>query len=101
MSLPPENTLIELLARRIRDSAYQCALVHKRGTRFVERVWMEVASEVGRAMDLFLRRGICPGDRIAQVSENRWEWITVDLALTSIGAVHVPMHASLTGEQIV
>lgn len=100
MSLPIDNTLPELLARRLRDSGDRCAMLHKRGGKFAECVWAEVASEVVRALEWFLRRGIVPGDRVAQVSENRREWIIVDLALAAIGAVHVPCHASLTGEQI-
>ena len=44
--------------------------------------------------------GVRPGDRVAQVSENRYEWIVVDLALHLLGAVHVPIHVTLSGEQI-
>ncbi len=35
-----------------------------------------------------------------QVSENRYEWIVADLAILLSGAIHVPVHASLTGPQI-
>ena len=44
--------------------------------------------------------GIAPGDRVALVSENRWEWPVVDFAILSIGAVGVPLYQTLTPEQM-
>ena len=41
--------------------------------------------------------GVEPGDRVAQVSENRYEWIITDLAMHLAGAVHVPIHVTLSG----
>jgi long-chain acyl-CoA synthetase len=40
------------------------------------------------------------GDRIALISENRWEWAVSDFAILAIGAVNVPIYPTLTGEQI-
>ena len=40
------------------------------------------------------------GDRIALISENRWEWAITDFATLAIGAVDVPIYPTLTGEQI-
>tara|TARA_B100001123_G_scaffold224952_1_gene253249 strand:- start:809 stop:2335 length:1527 start_codon:yes stop_codon:yes gene_type:complete len=38
---------------------------------------------------------------VVQVSENRLEWIVCDLAIQLARAVHVPLHATLSGRQIV
>jgi long-chain acyl-CoA synthetase len=43
--------------------------------------------------------GIQPGDRVAILSETRYEWAIADLAILGIGAVTVPLYASLTAEQ--
>ncbi len=48
----------------------------------------------------FLEFGAKKGDRIALVSENRWEWIVTDFATLAIGAADVPLYPTLTGEQI-
>ncbi len=48
----------------------------------------------------FLRFGIEKGDRIALVSENRWEWAVTDFATLAVGAADVPLYPTLTGEQI-
>lgn len=44
--------------------------------------------------------GIQRGDRVALLSENRWEWPVVDFAALAIGAVDVPLYQTLTPEQI-
>jgi long-chain acyl-CoA synthetase len=44
--------------------------------------------------------GIQRGDRIAIMSENRWEWPVVDFAALAIGAVDVPLYQTLSPEQV-
>jgi long-chain acyl-CoA synthetase len=44
--------------------------------------------------------GIRRGDRIAIMSENRWEWPVVDFACMAIGTVDVPLYQTLTPEQV-
>jgi long-chain acyl-CoA synthetase len=44
--------------------------------------------------------GVKRGDRVALVSENRWEWAVVDFAVLAIGAVDVPLYQTLTPEQM-
>ena len=44
--------------------------------------------------------GVQKGDRVAIISENRWEWAVTDFATLAIGAVNVPVYPTLTGEQI-
>jgi len=48
----------------------------------------------------FLSWGAQKGDRIALISENRWEWAVTDFATLAIGAADVPIYPTLTGEQI-
>lgn len=44
--------------------------------------------------------GIEKGDRVAILSENRWEWAVTDFAVLSLGAVDVPLYPTLTAQQI-
>ncbi|HVG26433.1 MAG TPA: long-chain fatty acid--CoA ligase [Acidobacteriaceae bacterium] len=44
--------------------------------------------------------GIQRGDRVALLSENRWEWPVVDFATLAVGAVDVPLYQTLTPEQV-
>ena len=40
------------------------------------------------------------GDRVAILSENRWEWPVTDFAALAMGAVDVPLYPTLTPEQV-
>ncbi|AEU35751.1 AMP-dependent synthetase/ligase [Granulicella mallensis] len=44
--------------------------------------------------------GIGKGDRVALVSENRWEWAATDFAALAMGVVDVPLYQTLTPEQM-
>jgi long-chain acyl-CoA synthetase len=50
--------------------------------------------------DTLVSWGIGKGDRIALLSENRWEWAITDFAVLAIGAVDVPIYPTLTAGQI-
>ena len=54
-----------------------------------------------RALAAVLQQwGVQKGDRVAILSENRWEWPITDFATLAIGAVDVPLYSTLTKEQI-
>ena len=44
--------------------------------------------------------GVGKGDRVALLSENRWEWPVTDFAVLALGAVDVPLYLTLTPEQV-
>jgi long-chain acyl-CoA synthetase len=44
--------------------------------------------------------GVAKGDRVALISENRWEWPVVDFATLALGAIDVPLYLTLTAEQV-
>src|SRR5947208_8610936 len=59
----------------------------------------EFAAKVGAIVSALRSWGISRGDRIAILSENRHEWVVVDLACMLLGAVVVPIYTTLTAEQ--
>src|SRR2546421_217724 len=92
------STLIDIiLAAAGRDSA--CVAKHR-----VNGQWIDISSKQLHERVVTLARqlqawGIAKGDRIAILSENRPEWAIADFAALSIGAVDVPIYATLTAEQ--
>jgi long-chain acyl-CoA synthetase len=44
--------------------------------------------------------GVRHGDRVALLSENRYEWAVSDLAILGLGAVTVPIYPTLTTQQV-
>ncbi len=62
--------------------------------------WSEIARDAGRLAVVLHRLGIRAGDRVVQASENRHEWLLLDLAVHFVRGVHVAVHSVLSGPQI-
>ncbi len=60
----------------------------------------ELYRRVGRLHFELKKAGIEHGDRLALLSENRWEWAVADFAMMTAGLVNVPIYPTLTAEQI-
>jgi len=99
-SVAPINTLNDLFLR-IADAANPQALLWQ--DEF--GCWKPLSSDqlyrrVRALAKALLGWGIKKGDRVAIISENRWEWAVTDFAVLAIGAVDVPLYATLTGTQM-
>ncbi|MDY5968813.1 MAG: long-chain fatty acid--CoA ligase [Bacteroidales bacterium] len=46
----------------------------------------------------FIEMGLQPGDRVVTLSQNCPEWNFVDMALSMVGAIHVPVYPTLSTE---
>ncbi len=99
MPLSP-STVSEALRNAAARRANERALGYIRDGQLHWRTWQEVFDEASRLAELLRGLGLEPGDRVAQVSENRYEWIVTDLAIHLAGLVHVPIHVTLSPEQI-
>jgi long-chain acyl-CoA synthetase len=93
-------TIAGLLLERANSSPDLPALQVKRQGAYDTLTWADVAHDVRRCALGLLRLGVRCGDRVAQLAENRYEWLLCDLAIQCVGAVHVPIHASLAGPQV-
>jgi long-chain acyl-CoA synthetase len=60
----------------------------------------ELYGRVRALADVFRAWGLGKGDRVAILSENRWEWAVTDFATLAIGGVDVPLYPTLMPEQI-
>jgi len=93
------ETLIQIL--------YETAAKYPRPDLFMRKVegrWEELSTERVVAdvesLGLALRElGVASGDRVALLSENRYEWPLCDLAVLGLGAITVPIYPTLTAEQ--
>ncbi|HKD37969.1 MAG TPA: AMP-dependent synthetase/ligase, partial [Pirellulales bacterium] len=90
-----------MFGARVRAQGNQPAIwLPKEDGAFRTLTWREVARDARRAALALVQLGVRPGDRVVQVSENRYEWIVVDLAVYLARGVHVAVHAALSGPQI-
>ncbi|MDA1180313.1 MAG: AMP-dependent synthetase/ligase, partial [Planctomycetota bacterium] len=94
-----QKTIPHLFAWRAALDPDSIALLVKRQKTFQQVTWRILEEDVLRAIDLLAQTGVAAGKRVAQIAENRYEWIVADLAIQSLGAVHVPLHATLTPVQ--
>src|SRR5262245_56573085 len=94
------DTIVEILCRRIEESGERPALAVKRGGKFEWVTWNEIAGDVAKTTAVLVELGVQPGDRVAHLSENRYEWVIADFAIQMAQAVHVPIHAPMTRPQI-
>jgi long-chain acyl-CoA synthetase len=60
----------------------------------------DLYGQVRALADMLRGWGVGKGDRVAILSENRWEWAVTDFATLAIGGVDVPLYPTLTPEQI-
>jgi len=61
--------------------------------------WDEVKNEVEALASYLIEFGIEKGDRVAILSENRYEWAVVDLATQMVGAINVSLYTTLPPKQ--
>jgi long-chain acyl-CoA synthetase len=93
------QTVNDIFQIATRPGGETVAMWNNRGT------WEPISSNVlyGRVRSLvetLQSWGFQRGDRVALISENRWEWAVTDFAALAMGAVDVPMYQTLTPDQI-
>ena len=93
------QTIPDLFSRAVQRSPDLPAIGTIRNGQLYWRTWQELASDVNQVAAGLNQAGISTGDHVAHWASNRYEWILADLAIVSLGAVHVPLHASLSFEQ--
>ncbi len=101
MSSANIETLADLIVDRFTRSGPRDAIHIKRDGLYQASTWNDLAGDVYWAAAVFQSFGIAPGDRVAQWSENRYEWVVTDLAVQICQAIHVPMHAPLSAPQAI
>jgi long-chain acyl-CoA synthetase len=93
------GTVVEMLARAA-EQAHPGGLLIAASEQFQFVTWREVAAQACRAADALAERGVVPGERVALAAGNSRDWIVADLAIQMLGGVVVPLHASVTGQQL-
>ena len=95
------DNLVSVFLQRVVERGDRSALLIKQQEQFVSITWNQLFSDVSAAAAVLDHLDVGSGNRVALVSENRYEWIVCDLAIQMTGAVHVPIHSTLSAEQVV
>ena len=95
----PRGTLTEVLYTAL-DFGKSDALRYEAADGWRSLSHADVEERVRRLAAFLESRGVAAGDRTAILSENRPEWALADYATLCIGAISVPVHASLPAQQV-
>ncbi|MFJ8583367.1 AMP-dependent synthetase/ligase [Streptomyces sp. NPDC093595] len=98
--VPTDGNLTDL----IRRNAAQHPDVAVMG-RKVDGAWTDVTAaqflaQVRAAAKGLIAGGVRPGDRVGLLSRTRYEWVQLDFAIWSAGAVTVPVYETSSAEQV-
>ncbi|HEY0786621.1 MAG TPA: long-chain fatty acid--CoA ligase [Acidobacteriaceae bacterium] len=91
-------TLNDIFFRIAFETGPRAILYLDPGGSWVPLSGMKVYSRVRALATAFKKWGLVKGDRVALLSENRWEWAVTDFACLSLGLVDVPIFPTLQPE---
>lgn len=97
---PRTSTIAAHFQHQVQIDGGRPAIHLKRYGQYQALSWNEIAKDVFEAAGALRKLGVSRGDRVLQLSENRYEWIVIELAIQFCRAVHVPVHAPLTAKQV-
>jgi long-chain acyl-CoA synthetase len=86
------RTAPELWRDAVRDAPDEPAYLEETADGWRPVPWQEAAERVDALAQGLLARGVRHGDRVAVLSQTRLEWILLDWAVMSIGAVVVGLY---------
>ena len=78
----------------------RAAARYKKHGLYCDLRWDEYGDQITACAAALAQHGVQAGDRVAILAENRHEWLVADMAILTIGAVNVPLHAPLSPAQI-
>jgi len=98
--IPTANNLAELLLSRASYQPAKPALAYKKDGTYQTITWETLAEKVQHLSSFLISHGVQRGSRIALLSENRPEWVIVDLACFTLGASVVPLYPQANEKDI-
>ncbi|MDC7220080.1 MAG: AMP-binding protein [Spirochaetales bacterium] len=94
-------TIPAMFQKRVSEFPHTPCQLHREGPKkqFTPTTYEELYRIVGNLACALERQGVHEGSRIGLISDNRPEWLALDLALLSLGAADVPRGSdTLSGE---
>lgn len=90
-----ERTLIHLLENSVTNYPDNTAVWEKKTDRYESITYSTLHKQVIHLASALIELGIEKGDRIALLSEGRYEWVLSELAILYAGAINVPLSVKL------
>jgi len=94
------DTLAKIFLNTEKNYQKEALMLVKKEGNYVPISTAEFSARVRNISSGLRALGLKKGDKLILLSENRPEWVMVDMATVCMGAVTVPIYTSLTPEQI-
>ncbi|WP_274557505.1 AMP-dependent synthetase/ligase [Streptomyces spiramyceticus] len=98
--VPTDGNLTDLIRRNATQHPDVAVMSRKVGGVWTDVTATEFLAEVRAAARGLIAAGVQPGDRVALMSRTRYEWVQMDFAIWSAGAVTVPVYETSSAEQV-
>ncbi|MFE5634580.1 AMP-dependent synthetase/ligase [Streptomyces sp. NPDC056543] len=98
--VPSDGNLTDLIRRNATQHPDTAVMGRKVAGVWTDVTAKEFLAEVRGAAKGLIAAGVEPGDRVALLSRTRYEWVLLDFAIWSAGAVTVPVYETSSPEQI-
>jgi long-chain acyl-CoA synthetase len=92
--------LLQPLQRLVEQDPDRVIAMTREGDRFVDWTNAQLADRIRAVAKGLVACGVEPGDRVALMTHTRLEWVVVDMAIMSAGAVTVPVYETSSAEQL-
>lgn len=92
----PVKSIPALFEKTAKEQPRTRYLGKKVNGTYTYQTYEEVSKVVLNFASALLEQGIESGDRVAQIANNRPEWVITDLGSMSAGAVHAPLYATVS-----
>jgi long-chain acyl-CoA synthetase len=92
-----EKSIAGVFHNRAEQYQYEPFVRYKEEGRYIPLSWKKMQDMVTRTGLGLISLGMNKDDKAAVFSDNCWQWIVSDLAVLSIGAADVPIHATSSG----
>ncbi|MFE9041048.1 AMP-dependent synthetase/ligase [Streptomyces sp. NPDC012421] len=98
--VPSDGNLTDLIRRNASQHPDVAVMGRKADGVWTDVTAKEFLAEVRGAAKGLIAAGVGVGDRVALLSRTRYEWVLLDFAIWSAGAVTVPVYETSSPEQI-
>ncbi|TQK43973.1 long-chain acyl-CoA synthetase [Streptomyces sp. SLBN-118] len=98
--VPSDGNLTDLIRRNAAIHPDVAVMGRKVAGAWTDVTATQFLAEVRAAAKGLIAVGVRPGDRVALMSPTRYEWVQLDFAIWSAGAVTVPVYETSSAEQV-
>lgn len=95
-----KRTIVDAILDFPRRSSSQTAVQFKKNNQWVKRTWNEYYQDISQFGAALLQNGVKNGDKVAVMSNTRYEWSVADGGILGVGAITVPVYINSTANEI-